>query len=306
MPTTQRTGLFISETHTEAVEWCFTVRKILFEGKTKFQEVQIVEIPRFGKTLFLDWKIQSSLLDEFVFHECMSQPAMTLHPNPKRVFVAGGGEGATLREALSHNTVEHAVMVDIDEELVQMTRAHMPEWHQGAFDDPRTTLIHDDARKWLQETDLKFDVIISDLPDPLEMGPAVYLFTKEYMELCRSRLTEDGVFAMQAGCASLNYPDCFVSCLKTAEEVFPVARAYHAYMTTFLMPWGFVLGSNKYDPLHLSEEEIAKRHQERGVKTRYYTPQFHKSVFLLPQYIHEAYKQRARVITDAKPFIWEG
>lgn len=95
---------------------------------------------------------------------------MTAHPNPKKVFIAGGGEGATLREALTHNTVERAVMVDIDEELIDMVKEQMPEWHQGAFDDPRTTLLHEDARAYLERTDEKFDVILSDLPDPLKAG----------------------------------------------------------------------------------------------------------------------------------------
>lgn len=138
----QATGLFVCETHTDAVTWDFTIERILVAGKSQYQEYQIVEIPVFGKTLFLDWKIQSSLLDEFIFHECMSQPAMTVHPNPKKVVVCGGGEGATLREALKHNTVETAVMVDIDEELIGFVKEHMPEWHQGSFEDSRTTLLH--------------------------------------------------------------------------------------------------------------------------------------------------------------------
>lgn len=304
MSFSQRTGMFISETHTTAVEWCFTVEKMYFEGKTKYQEVQIAEVPRFGKTLFLDFKIQSSLLDEFIFHECMSQPAMTLHPNPKTVFVAGGGEGATLREALTHNTVERAVMVDIDKELIDMVREYMTEWHQGSFEDPRTTLLHTDARKYLEETNESYDVILSDLPDPLEGGPAIYLFTKEYFEICKRRLNPGGVLAIQAGCANLNYPDCYAACVKTLEDVFPIVRGYWGIMTTFLMPWGFVLASNDLDPLLLSEELIENRQRERGVSTKYYTPRFHKSIFTLPDYLTNAIDTRGQVMTDDKPFLW--
>lgn len=304
MAFTQRMGMFISETHTTAAEWCFTVEKMLFEGVTKYQEVQICEIPRFGKTLFLDYKIQSSILDEFIFHECMAQPAMFLHPNPKSVFIAGGGEGATLREALRHPSVERAVMVDIDGELIAMVKEHMPEWHQGAFDDPRTELLHMDARKYLEETDEKFDVILSDLPDPLEGGPAVYLFTEEYFSLCRDRLTDDGVFAMQAGCANINYPDCFAPCLRTVQEVFPETHGYWAIMTTFFLPWGFVLGSKRHSPLDLTEADLEARFKERGIVNRYYTPRFHRSVFTLPDYLEEAVRTKGYVMTDAAPFIW--
>lgn len=300
--------MFVGETHTTAVTWLFTVEKFLVEGKTQYQQYQIADVPRFGKTLFLDYKIQSSLLDEYVFHECMSQPAMTLHPNPKKVVVCGGGEGATLREALKHNTVEEAIMVDIDGELIDMVKVHMPEWHQGAFYDPRTKLVHTDARQWLVDhKGAGIDVILSDLPDPLEAGPAINLFTKEYYQIAADAMSDDGVFAMQAGCANSNYPYCFVAALKTLEsmmETYKYVRGYYGLVTTFMMPWGFILASKKHDPGELTEAQIADIFAKRGVKNRYYTPRYHSSVFTLPDYLHEAYEAHGRVVTDADPFIW--
>jgi spermidine synthase len=299
------TGMFINETHTSAAVWQYRVEKMILEGKTKYQTYQIVEVPRFGKSLFLDYNIQTSVLDEYVFHECMSQPAMTLHPNPKRVVVCGGGEGATLREALSHNTVEQAIMVDIDEELVDMVKIHMPEWHQGAFEDPRTTLLHTDARAWLAEhKGANFDVILSDLPNPHEDGPAQFLFTKEYFQIAFDAMGEDGVFAMQAGSASENYPVCMMSCIRTLQEVFPFVAGYYGIVSTFFQPWGFVLASKTQDPQTLFQAEIEKRHSARGVKNRYYTGRFHNGLFTLPEYLLRAYKTEARVLTDSAPFVW--
>jgi spermidine synthase len=301
--------MFISETHTEAVTWDFTITKMMTAGKTKYQEYQICEIPRFGKTLFLDYNIQSSLMDEYVFHECMSQPAMTLHPNPKKVCICGGGEGATLREALKHNTVEQAVMIDIDEELIDMVKVHMPEWHQGAFDDPRTTLLHEDARAYLERhKGAGFDVILSDLPNPHGEGPAQFLFTKEYFQICADAMSDDGVFAMQAGCANANYPylySCNWETLDSMRDTFPYVAGYYGLVTTFLMPWGFMLASKKYDPLALAQEEIERRFRDRGVETRYYTPRYHQSVFTLPEYLYEARREHGRVLTDAAPYVWE-
>lgn len=303
--TSNATGIFINETHTSAAIWQYRVEKMLLEGKTQYQTYQIAEVPRFGKSLFLDYNIQTSLMDEHVFHECMSQPAMTLHPNPRKVVVCGGGEGATLREALAHNTVEEATMVDIDEELVDMVKVHMPEWHQGAFEDKRTTLVHTDARKWLQDhKGAGFDVILSDLPNPHEEGPGQMLFTKEYFQIAADALGEDGVFAMQAGSANANYPECMISCIKTLEAVadFKYVAGYWGVVTTFFQPWGFVLASKKYDPLALTAEEIAARFARRGVKTKYYTPRFHQAVFTLPDYLLEG---QGRILTDADPFVWD-
>jgi spermidine synthase len=301
------TGIFINETHTSAAIWQYRVEKMLLEGKTQFQTYQIANIPRFGKSLFLDYNIQTSLMDEHVFHECMSQPAMVLHPNPKRVVVCGGGEGATLREALAHSTVEEAIMVDIDGELVEMVKEHMPEWHQGAFEDKRTILLHTDARAWLKDhKGANFDVILSDLPNPHEDGPAQFLFTEEYFQIAADALSDDGVFAMQAGSANANYPECMVSCIKTLESmpVFKHVAGYSGMVTTFFQPWGFVLASKTFDPMSLTEEAIAKRFAARGVKTKYYTPRFHQAVFTLPDYLLEAKEKSGRILTDADPFAW--
>ncbi len=301
------TGMFINETHTDAAIWQFRVSKMLLEGKTEYQTYQICEIPRFGKSLFLDYNIQTSLLDEYIFHECMSQPAMTIHPNPKRVVVCGGGEGATLREALKHNTVAEAVMIDIDEELVDMVKIHMPEWHQGCFDDSRTTLLHEDARGWLvANKGADYDVILSDLPNPHEEGPGQMLFTKEYFQICADALAEDGIVAMQAGTASENYPDCMASCIKTLQDMdcFAHVAGYYGLVNTFFQPWGFVVASKKYDPMAMTPEIIAQRFAERGVKNRYYTPRFHQACFTLPEYMLEAVENHGRILTDSDPFIW--
>lgn len=304
----QSVGMFISETHTEAVTWQFTVEKLYKQGRTQYQEYQICDLPRFGKTLFLDYNIQSSLMDEWIYHECMVHPAMTLHPNPRKVVICGGGEGATLRDALAHSTVENAVMIDIDRELIDMVREDMPEWHQGAFDDPRTEMVYEDARQTL--VDRKghgYDVVLSDLPNPHEEGPSQFLFTREYFQICADAMAEDGIFAMQAGSANLNYPECLVSCITTLEsmkETFPFVVGYYGIVTTFMMPWGFVLASKKYDPDLMTPEVIEERLRARGVETRYFTPRFAKSIMTLPDYLLEAKERSGRVLTDAEPFVW--
>jgi len=300
--------MFINETHTDAAIWQYRVEKMILEGQTKYQTYQICEVPRFGKSLFLDYNIQTSALDEYVFHECMSQPAMTLHPCPTRVVVCGGGEGATLREALKHRTVEEATMVDIDKELVDMVRVHMREWHCGSFEDPRTTLLHEDARGWLQgQSGKNWHVILSDLPNPHEDGPGQMLFTREYFQICADALSEDGVLAIQAGSASENYPACMASCIATLQHMqcFEHVAGYYGIVSTFFQPWGFVLASKKHDPLNLSVQTISDRLSERGVTTRYYTSRFHHAMFTLPEYLVRAISQDGRILTDDQPFVWD-
>jgi len=276
------------------------VERILYSGRTKFQRVDIVVTYSFGKCLFIDGVLQSSEYDERVYHESLVHPAMMTHPNPKRVLIIGGGEGATAREVLRHPTVERAVMVDIDGELVELCRKYMPEWSEGAFEDPRLELVIEDGRRFVEETKERFDVIILDLTDPIPGSPSVYLYTKEFYELVRSRLGPDGVAVTQA--TSLRYSlDSFAKIRNAMASVFPVARPYMAPVVSFQSWWGFVMGSLGRDPLSVPPEEIRIRVAALRGLLAYYDEDVHRALFCIPRFIREAADRIKDVPTDSNP-----
>ena len=168
---------------------------------------------------------------------------MIAHPNPKTVFIGGGGEGGTLREVLRHPCVEKAVMVDIDGDLVDIFKsgaAQYPKGAKAAFEDPRTVLIYDDARKQLEAYDGYFDVIILDLADPVECGPCFELWTKEFFQLCIDKMAPGGVLATQAGPFSVNQiTDVCTPVAKTLGAVFPTVLTYGAHVPSFGHTWAF-------------------------------------------------------------------
>src|SRR3972149_10077921 len=137
-----------------------SIKERIYSGRSKFQSVDIINTGSFGICLVLDGKIQSSEADEFIYHEALVHPAMLTHPHPEKVFIAGGGEGATLREVLAHKTVKRAVMVDIDEEVTAISRKYLPDHARGAFEDPRTHLHYTDARQHLENSPDRYDIII--------------------------------------------------------------------------------------------------------------------------------------------------
>jgi spermidine synthase len=298
-------GAYLFEPFTESFGRRLKVEKYYYQGKTRYQFVQCFYNQFLGKVLFLDKKIQSAQIDEYIYHESLVQPALITHPAPREVLVIGGGEGATLREVLRHSTVEKAVMVDIDRELVELCQKYLPEWSEGAFSNPRTDLVFEDARRFVEETRERFDVIISDLTEPINQGPSVFLFTEEFFSKNFEALKKDGLFVVQAGSADPYYNQFFCSLVKTLENVFPIVRPYWTFVLSFSAPWGFVLASKTKDPLELDEKEIALRMRDRAVENlRYYHPGFHQSYFALPFYLVKSLKQ-GKVLTDRKPFIWK-
>lgn len=279
----------------------FEIKKLIFSGRTKYQEVMVVELYDFGLALILDGKVQSSIFDEFIYHELLVHPAMLAHPNPKKVLLIGGGEGATLREVLKH-PVEKVVMVDVDEEVVEICKKYMREMHQGSFDDPRVKLIIEDGRRFLKEGKEMWDVIIIDVTDPIEGGPSKLLYTKEFYEIASERLDPKGVLVTQSSGMYI-FPETFATIYRTIKEVFKYARATEAYVPVYMANWSFVIASDFIDPKGISAELAEKRAQERGLKgLKFFEPKRYPAYFWIPPFIEE-YVKKAKIAHDDSPVI---
>ncbi|MBM3939534.1 MAG: polyamine aminopropyltransferase [SAR202 cluster bacterium] len=284
------------------------LKKIFHQGQTPFQHAQVLETGSYGRMLVLDGKTQSSEADEWVYHEGLVQPVMVAHPNPRTVFIAGGGEGATAREVLRHRTVTKCVMVDLDKEVVDLCKQYLPNHHAGAFDDPRLTLLHDDALKYLEDTDEHFDVIIIDIPDPLEGGPAWLLYTVDFYKLVQRRLNPGGLTVLQSGpCGPVNYTDVFTAIHKTVATAFHHVHPYRVYMPAFVSTWGFQAAgmADSPDLGKISAEEIDRRIAERlASPLRYYDGIAHHGLLGLPKYVRDGMKAETRVITRDNPIFF--
>lgn len=278
--------------------------RVLYSGVTKYQRVEIIETVPFGRCLVLDGRTQSSEADEFVYHEALVQPGLTSLDNPRSVFIAGGGEGATLREVLSHSNVERVVMVDLDQEVVELCQKYLPDHHQGAFHDPRVRLVHDDALRYLEEDPTQYDLIIIDIPDPLEGGPAYLLYTQEFYALVRQRLNSGGLLVVQAGPAGpLNYHEEFTAVHNTIQSVFPIIAPYRAQIPSFGSYWGFILAGD-VDPRSVSSDVIDGRISRDVTRLlRYYDGTMHSGLFTLPKYLRDALMREDRLISKDNPLF---
>ncbi len=288
----------------ESRQVLYRVEHVAAAVQSEYQEIFIADLVDFGRTLFLDGSPQSSQLDEFIYHESLVQPAMAACPAPRSVFIAGGGEGATLREVLRTKSVERAVMVDIDPLVVALAREHLLSWHQGAFDDPRAQVMHEDARTYLAGTDDKFDVILVDVADPLEGSPAALLYTREFYQICRGRLKPGGVLAVQAEAADISDFAAHVSVVKTLESVFPAVLPYAASIPSYGSVWGFAAAGEADLPDRLTAaavEHVLHARQLTGL--RYYDGETHRHLFALPRFLRAALAdpESGDVISDERP-----
>lgn len=301
-------SMWFMEFVTPTVIQQFAVKDLVYSGQSQYQNVEVIDTVSYGRCLILDGKVQSCEADEFIYHEALVQPAMTLHPSPRKVFIAGGGEGATLREVLRHDTVEKVVMADIDSEVIDICKRLLPDHHQGAFEDSRVELLHMDARKYLAETQDMFDVAIIDLPEPIEGGPAYLLYTQSFYEMLKAKLSDDAAFALQAGATAVGITKVYTAINNTLKTVFPVVIPYSADVPSFGGSWGFALASTTMDPRKLSPEEVDQRIASRVKEPlRFYDGHTHQGLFFIPKHLRDSMDRETTVITEDNPvFIKEG
>lgn len=227
--------------------YCRGITRVFAHRRTAFQELYVVESGSYGKALVLDGKWQTCEEDEFLYHEPLVHPACLFAGGPERVLILGGADGGAAREVLKWRSVCEVTLVDIDGEVVEACREYLPEIHQGSLDDPRVTVRIEDALDFLASPKPYWDVIISDLSDPIEHGPAFKLFTREFFSLCRQALRSGGMFVLQAGCTAPVELHMHVRIVNTLKAVFPCVTHFESFVPTWASGMGFALGTDDLD-----------------------------------------------------------
>jgi spermidine synthase len=301
-----RADYWITEWFTPHESHRHHVRRLLVNTTTRFQKAQVADTFSFGRCLILDGEMQSAELDEFIYHECLVHPGLLMHGRPRQVLILGGGEGATTREVLKHRSVERCVMVDIDGEVVRFCKKHLEPWHRGLLNHRRSQVIIGDAKKFVEESPDKFDVIISDLPTPIEAGPAYMLYTIEFYRKLVRRLNPGGLFVLQAGSGNLLQIQLHKVLYNTLRQVFARVWPYYAYVPSFDVPWAFLMcGGPASDPLRLSDGQVnARLRKQVNGPLRFYDGIAHMGLFRIPKYLRAELAAEKRVITAKRPIYF--
>lgn len=265
---------------TEKVQW--KIREVLFEGKSEFQDIRIIDTHDYGRMLVLDGVVQVSEKDEAGYHEMLAHVPLYCHPNPKNVLIIGGGDGGTLREVLHHPGVEHVVMVEIDGMVVEQCRHHFPTL-AGGFEDPRAELIIGDGVAHVREaSDGRYDVVLVDGTDPL--GPGEGLFNSEFYRHVSRILTREGLTATHTSENPLIKPEVVRTLLDKLKGVFPGVTLFRSEIPIYHTgSWYFALASKGGDPR--LAPWYGERFNQHTARRRYYNESIHRASFAMPTHV---------------------
>ncbi|VBB07410.1 s-adenosyl-l-methionine-dependent methyltransferase [Lucifera butyrica] len=270
--------LWYTEYQTKNLGLTCRIKETLFQGQSEFQEVAVVDSLEFGRMLVLDGVFQTSVFDEYIYHEMIVHVPLCTHANPKKILVIGGGDGGAVRETVKHAGVESVEMVEIDGLVVDVSKKFLPEISAALLTNhPKVQLKIGDGIKHMAEAEGQYDVIIVDCSDPI--GPGEGLFTPEFYRNVHKALKADGLFVQQTE-SPFYHQDLIRHLYRDIAALFPLTRLYLANIP--LYPGGlhcFTMGSKKYDPLQINVANLPE------LNTRYYNGAVHKACFELPNFI---------------------
>ncbi|WP_419728364.1 polyamine aminopropyltransferase [Lichenicola sp.] len=267
----------------------FRVVRELARVTSAFQEIVVFESEAHGRVLVLDGAIQITERDEFVYQEMLAHVPLLAHGSAASVLIIGAGDGGVLRRVLQHRTVQRAVMVEIDGEVIRLSKQYLPDIGGDAWSDPRAEVIVGDGIDYVAKAaDASFDVIIVDSTDPEGVGEV--LFTDAFYEHCARILTTDGLIVNQGGVPFMQASELRESSLRRA-RFFPRVSAYVAAVPTYVggfMALG-IAGKGSALAARAPVQDVQAAAERAGIlgTTRYWTPAIHNSAFDLPPYIAE-------------------
>jgi spermidine synthase len=287
MPKTEHWQWYV-ERFAPGEEHHHAIARTLFEGRSDFQQVAVVESPVFGKMLILDGDTQSSQRDERIYHEALVHPALAASGDVRDVLILGGGEGATLREVLRVPGVRSCTMVDIDGVVVDVAKRLLPEWSGGAFDDPRARVVVGDALAFMRDEPARYETIVSDLTEPLEDSPSNILFNDDVFALIKARLQPGGVYVLQASTAAVHNASLHCKMARTLRRHYAHVASFFTHVPAFDTDWAFLACSDRVDVATLDPQTIDRYCAALRGESFFYDSVTHRRLFSLPLYLRRA------------------
>lgn len=266
----------------------FQVVRTLARVRSAYQDIVVFESAAHGRVLVLDGAVQITEADEFAYQEMLAHVPLLAHGAAEQVLIIGAGDGGVLRRVLQHRGVVEAVMVEIDAEVVRLSRELLPGIGGTAWDDPRARVIVGDGIQFVADApDASFDAIIVDSTDP--SGPGEVLFSEAFYRDCARVLGPHGLLVNQGGVPFMQ-PGELRDATRLRAKAFPHVSAYVAAVPTYV--GGFMaLGIAGQAAVWEGQAPglLRERAERAGVlgQTRYWSPEVQAAAFALPPYVAE-------------------
>lgn len=273
------------EEHDPSYGSVFLYENQLASIRSPYQKIEVFDTKHHGKMLLIDDCMMLTEDSEFIYHEMMAHVPMAAHRAATRAVVIGGGDGGVVRELLKYQRLERISLVEIDEEVIKISRRFFPELAKS-LDDPRVNVIVGDGVRFMKELTQPVDVVIIDSTDPY--GPAEMLISEEFYRSCHDALGTEGLL-MQQIASPFFTPDIFIKAFSMMRKIFPLTSPL-LVPTPFYMSGAWSLGLGSRSDTYF-RKDIPPNACEEIPGLRYYNPDIHRAAFALPNFVRDLYRQ---------------
>ncbi|MGN1057508.1 MAG: polyamine aminopropyltransferase [Comamonas sp.] len=250
--------------------------------QTPYQSLEMMDTASFGRVMRLDQCFMTSERDEFFYHECMAHPAAIAHPNPRKALIIGGGDGGLAEELLKHRSMQRVVLAELDEAVIEASKAELEKVHRNVWQDPRLQVRIGDGMAFIDQTEEQFDLLVMDLTDP--DTPAGSLYEAAALQRMRRVLAPGGALVLHLG-SPVFHAEQVRQLSATLHGLFAHVRCYGVYVPLYGAYWGMAVCSDSLDAKAITPEQVQQRIQECGVQDlQYYNAEVHGALFALPNY----------------------
>lgn len=262
------TGFVFSFSITKFFENYAYQDRIIFTDQSVYQRIVVTKFKE-DLRLFLNGNLQFSSLDEYRYHESLVHIPLSYTKQKEEVLVLGGGDGLVIRELLKYPEIQHITVVDIDSKMTELAKTNkfFLQINQGSFLNSKVKIVNEDALKFMENTEVFYNAVIIDLPDP-EDHSLGRLYSKEFYERVKQRMSKDGVLVTQST-SPYFARQAYWTIGATLEAVFPWVKPYTVYVPSFGQ-WGFFMAGN------IGRDGVP----EVKVSTRYLTPEVIPTLFI--------------------------
>ena len=234
-------GFWQSTNLTDMIENRLYRNKIIYKEQTPYQKI-VVTATKGRVQLYINGAIQFDTIDEYRYHESLVHPVMLSTRVHENVLIVGGGDGMAIREVLKYKDVKKITLVDLDPAMTKLFKENptLSELNDHSYSNPKVTVVNQDAWKFIEQSNVLYDVIIIDLPDPNNISLS-RLYSQTFYTIVKKQLSKGGAMVTQAS-SPIYTRKAFWSIEKSISSVGLKTLPYHTYIPSF-GEWGFVLAS---------------------------------------------------------------
>ena len=287
-----------------------TMGDVVYYEEGLYATVTVREFPVRGYALFINGKGQGSYaIKDLRVNHLLSYIPPLIKPSLGDALVVGLGTGTTSGHLAQ---LANVTTVELEPKILGVI-PYFSIFNLDVLKNPSHELIMGDGRNYLLKNKEKYDIIVQEPSDPWQSFSSS-LYSKEFMEIVKEDLSEDGLFVKWVPIYTMSVED-FRNFYKTFNEVFPNNVAFANIKSDepgipaqFATSEIILVGSKK--EIIINEESIITNYDLLPEISRQYLEAINlgsgNEIYHLLLFTNEqmsGYADDAKFITDDKPIL---